>query len=305
MFGKFRTIYHQEPHGPPKSGFVIVNDKIDVQLLPQYSNSSFTTISLSIYNSTYILISFYCPPSENLKDSLDMLADTVQQLQDHPILISGDFNAKSYTWHSPIKDPRGYMVEEFMTQLHLTSLNTSPLPTFSSTNGDSWIDICLGSSKIDTNKIQCYTIDLHSASDHNYIEIVIEQATPLPKFCIVQHTNWDLYYLTIQQLWKPVDLINIHQPGTLDNEINKLNCVIHKAYLQATTVKTVKCSAPWWNTDLDYQRTKLRKLKGRMRRELDTTRKLEIRSTYCSLFRAYKTSINKARSRHGGNFVPR
>ncbi|XP_023216990.1 uncharacterized protein LOC111619494 [Centruroides sculpturatus] len=180
MFGSQRSIYQQIPSEPPKSGFIIVNDKIGAHLLPQHCNNSFTTISVNLVNSFYIFISFYCPPSGDLEASLALLADSIQQLQAYPILVCSDFNANSHTWHSPVEDPRGYQVEEFLTQFQLTSLNTSTLPTFSSTNGESWINICLGSNKFVSKNIQCYTTDIHSASDHNYIEVVFDQSTPLP-----------------------------------------------------------------------------------------------------------------------------
>ncbi|XP_067121288.1 uncharacterized protein [Centruroides vittatus] len=198
MFGNFRTIYQKDQNNPPKTGFVIINDNLDVQLLTQHSNNYFTTISVNLGNTTYIFISFYCPSSEDLTHPLDLLASCIQQLQHAPILITGDFNAKSHTWHSPVEDPRGYQVEEFMNQHQLTSLNTSPLPTFSSTNGDSWIDICLGSRMLTSRNITCNTLDIHSTSDHNYIEVKLDQVTPTPKYCISQSTNWDLYYNLIQ-----------------------------------------------------------------------------------------------------------
>ncbi|XP_023222818.1 mediator of RNA polymerase II transcription subunit 23-like [Centruroides sculpturatus] len=102
--------------------------------------------------------------------------------------------------------------------------------------------------------------------------------------------------------WNPGDIVNITDRAGIDKVVNELHNVIQRAYSQSTTVKTVKCTAPWWNQDLTNQRNTLRKVKKRLRKEHDLNKKQEIRNEYTTLFKNYKTAINKARSQAWKDF---
>ncbi|XP_023213264.1 uncharacterized protein LOC111616058, partial [Centruroides sculpturatus] len=102
--------------------------------------------------------------------------------------------------------------------------------------------------------------------------------------------------------WNPGDIVNITDRAGIDKVVNELHNVIQRAYSQSTTVKTVKCTAPWWNKDLTNQRNTLRKVKKRLRKEHDLNKKQEIRNEYTTLFKNYKTAINKARSQAWKDF---
>ncbi|XP_023212009.1 uncharacterized protein LOC111614875 [Centruroides sculpturatus] len=157
-----------------KTGIVVYNKGLTVQLITQHSTSYFTTVRVETPRDSLYVISFYCSPDEDLGPPLEMLGKSMDCLSHNSVLILGDFNAKSHLWHSPVEDPRGFRLCEFMAMFNLTSLNESPLPTYSTARGESWVDVCLGNPTILNQDIYCSTVDHCSASDHNYIETIIK-----------------------------------------------------------------------------------------------------------------------------------
>ncbi|XP_023241890.1 uncharacterized protein LOC111640122 [Centruroides sculpturatus] len=246
LFGRFTVFNHINQLKNPLTGIILLNNRLDAQLLLHHTNSYFTTILMKHQNTSVVIISFYCPPSVDITNPLEELQSTIQQLNGLPVLVVGDFNAKSQVWHSSFEDPRGYKVVELMNSLSLQSLNTSTLPTYSSSTGERWMDISLANCLLTRQGIYCSTLDEHSASDHSYIVTCIHMSRVVKLLCIRQKTNWAKYQELIKTHWHIDPVVHIEDTTALELVIDKLQYLILSAYHSATTITTARQSAPWW-----------------------------------------------------------
>lgn len=124
---------------------------------------------------------FTCYISPNIKTAeyetvLQNLASKIQ-IQKKPVIIAGDFNARSRSWGSKTNDIKGKKVLEWAALLNLLLLNDGKQPTFSKGNLGSYIDLTFASPCIARTITEWSVLtEAESLSDHNYIKCVIDQA---------------------------------------------------------------------------------------------------------------------------------
>ncbi|XP_067134912.1 uncharacterized protein [Centruroides vittatus] len=276
------------------TGFLIRNKHLTCQLLTSLSTEHATTISVQINSDTLYITNIYCPPSEGIEKPLDELANILTRLPDGPFLVCGDFNTKSSIWHSPVDEPRGRAVVDFIVANNLSSLNSSSLPTFSNSNGESWIDLCLGNAKAANLTEYCLTLADPTASDHSYIYIALGGTSIQHNVQIINTTNWDAFEKLLKRFWDPTGLNNITTTNDIDHAVQNLQQVIQHAYYDSTTIKTRKNSIPWWNHSLTAKRKETRKAWRHYYRENDPARKSEKKELYNRTLKDYKKLINKS-----------
>ncbi|GIX87727.1 hypothetical protein CDAR_617131 [Caerostris darwini] len=88
-----------------------------------------------------------------------------------PIVLLGDFNAKSRVWGQRNLDERGSKLLTLCQQLYPNST-----PTYSSSRGDSWINLLI--SKNLDSALSLEISDLITNSDHNLL--IIRHLNTLP-----------------------------------------------------------------------------------------------------------------------------
>lgn len=157
-----------------KTGVVILNNKLNVIMITQFTNKYFTTINLNKDTQNFYIINGYVPPTGDLDEAIDFLEITIKTLHPNPILITGDLNAKSPVWQSEQEDNRGKLVVEFINKYDLHYINTSPLPTFQTINGKGWTDIIFANKQFINYGMISETTSEITVSDHNYIRITID-----------------------------------------------------------------------------------------------------------------------------------
>jgi len=121
------------------------------------------------------LYSCYCSPNVTLSDFEDFLSalETSVRSSSVPIIITGDFNAKSREWSSPIEDNRGKALADLSASLGLTVCNQGQ-PTFVRGASESHIDLTFA-----TWSTTCWVdgwkvLDEESLSLHKYIEFSVK-----------------------------------------------------------------------------------------------------------------------------------
>lgn len=96
------------------------------------------------------------------------------EIQRHPIptLIFWDFNAKNHIWGGLRTYDRGESTGEFiLTNDIIALIDPKSSPTFSSTNGNSWIDLTLITNDMFKKVHSWEVLNENSSSNHNYILI--------------------------------------------------------------------------------------------------------------------------------------
>lgn len=72
---------------------------------------------------------------------LDGIGDCARRCAPRPIIVAGDFNAKSTAWGSLRSDVRGGLVEEWAEELGLILLNVGGGSTLVRSRGESVVDL--------------------------------------------------------------------------------------------------------------------------------------------------------------------
>ncbi|XP_023238588.1 uncharacterized protein LOC111637341 [Centruroides sculpturatus] len=183
-----------------------------------------------------------------------------------------------------------------MSDLGLVSLNSSSLPTFSNSHGKSWVDLCLGNDTLARLNTNCYTMDYTSTSDHAYILTTVEYHQCRKNLIIVNQTDWASFEELVKRQWDPSCLRNLDSTWKIDQAVLHLQETIKQAFFLSTRVKPKRPSAPWWNQQLSDKRKRVWKARKKYLRSMDPVSRQAHKESYLTLFREYKTMINRART---------
>ena len=190
------------------------------------------------------LCSIYIPPSFAIRPT--HLNSLLQQLPS-PFMLLGDFNGHNVLWGSKDNDPRGDLIEDFITQNEICLMNDKSNTFLDSGKGTfSALDlsVCHPSLYLDYDWSVCE--DQHG-SDH--FPIVIESIKTLeedhnPKWKL-NKANWDLFHtlcdesLTTTSLSDSTDRIADFTSSLID---------ISEKCIPKTSTNPKK-SNPWYNDD--------------------------------------------------------
>ncbi|GIY24046.1 RNA-directed DNA polymerase from mobile element jockey [Caerostris darwini] len=146
----------------------------------------------NINNQDFLLVSTYCPPSQEIEDNLAILSPILCKYEGNPTIILGDFNAKSRVWGQRDLDCRGRKLLSFCHR-HELFIENSPdsLPTFSSNRGNSWIDLMISKNLDYETTLQI--LDEVTGSDHNILFFQCAHnvlgSAPTHRI-LINHRNW-------------------------------------------------------------------------------------------------------------------
>ncbi|KAF8788627.1 Retrovirus-related Pol polyprotein type-1 like protein [Argiope bruennichi] len=193
----YNGIYNSES----RTAIIIKNS---IKFIPIQIEKDFIAINCSGENSQTIVISIYCSPSEDLHPNLEKLEKTIARFPNYPIIINGDFNAKSPAWGKDKQDERGKNLLGCLNRLDLDIINEihSP-PTFDSTRGRSWIDLT-SVKNIARNKIMDWKVHTDiSLSDHNLITFSLDSGAKIK----VTLKRWSLDSLKILEFRRDLKML--------------------------------------------------------------------------------------------------
>jgi endonuclease/exonuclease/phosphatase (EEP) superfamily protein YafD len=131
------------------------------------------------------VIGVYFSPNRSLADFEQMLTELgalVGQVSPTPVLVAGDFNAKSTAWGSPATSLRGDALMEWVIALGLTVLNTGLESTCVRPQGESIVDVTFSSNNL-AHRVQNWRVetDVETLSDHRYIRFDISTYHNAPR----------------------------------------------------------------------------------------------------------------------------
>lgn len=124
------------------------------------------------------VVSCYASPNKTMPEFIDFL----QRIEDYiravepgvPVLIAGDFNARSAAWGDWCQDLRGNELSALFDSLELIVMNEGSKSTFVGRGRGSIVDITVVSEH-NTSRIQDWRVcdETESASDYQYIEFKV------------------------------------------------------------------------------------------------------------------------------------
>jgi ribonuclease HI len=176
------------------------------------------------------------------------------------ILIGIDSNAHHPAWGSPDTNPRGSLLEAFLTNINLHILNEGDIPTFSRKNCSTHIDITAASTSLLQNIISWAVLEEDMLSDHACLITVINPTIKhVRQFPNLKKTNWSQFKSLLND--NDWSLPQISTATDLDSAANSLTNNITTALNQSTPLVYIKGKAKkltWWNEDLRNLRRNLR-----------------------------------------------
>ena len=155
-----------------KGGLVtLVKHNIKYTKLDDINDIEALSIKIKTSTSNVIISNVYIAPSFAIdKDKLSPLFITPHNI------ITGDLNAKSSLWGSPIGNHKGFVIESLLEEKNYVVLNTGK-PTYQQFRGGmSYIYLTLVNSNI-AAKYNCSVLNNTMGSDHCSMVINIQRAS--------------------------------------------------------------------------------------------------------------------------------
>lgn len=123
------------------------------------------------------VVGCYIPPSVDsatFGDILDEISLIVQRRLPEPIVVAGDFNAKSAHWGSRRTDHKGRVLEDWAAVLGLCIANQGSSSTLVRPQGESIIDLTWASPSAADRISDWRVMDEETLSDHLYIRMKVD-----------------------------------------------------------------------------------------------------------------------------------
>jgi len=133
----------------------------------------------------------YTPTSLSLavfEAALGEVEGVVRSSLPGPVLVMGDFNAKSAVWGCPYGDRRGETLLDWAGLLGLTLLNEGTVVTCVRPQGEFIVDLTWASPAA----LRMVAAELETLSDHRYIELGLTARRPLAGTMVEEERWWSL-----------------------------------------------------------------------------------------------------------------
>jgi ribonuclease HI len=225
------------------------------------------------------------------------------------ILLCGDFNL-----HHPLWNPPGYIslhpneADDLLQLMNSLSLSLALPPgtiTFPTDNaqGGTTIDLVFTNEAATNTLLKCQIAELEDhGSDHEPIEIHIEldiPLTPPPQVYNFKKTNWETFYLVLQESLPPP----LQIPATsesIDFCTESIVYALQHAISSSTPwYKSSPYSKPWWTEDL----TTLRKEANHLKNRFKSTKNPEDKKQWRTKLQRYKAKIKYQKKSHWQEFL--
>lgn len=287
----------------PRTATIIHSNVFDIFTLSK--ERDLVILKLTTQNVEFIIVNAYAAPNENLNNMLYKIENLLTDHSNTQIIIVGDFNAKNPAWGGTRLDERGETITDFMMSNNLYLLNEKDSkPTFSTPNGNSWIDLTLVTPNLIREINKWEVRDEHTESDHNYIFIqlytnFIESTKQLTKkgeillIEAIKKANW----------FKNANAFTISTTQDLKNLIDTFYLSLEKLTKKYSRALKPKFKQNiWWTDSLNIERKKVRALRRRYQNSTGELREI-LKQKYHESATQYKQNIKKTKEDSWRNFV--
>lgn len=262
------------------------------------------------------VIGVYASPNRTLAEFEQLLVEVgmlLRQANPHPVIVAGDFNAKSRAWGSSSTDVRGEALEEWAVSTELVILNQGTVQTCVRQQGGSIVDITFASPVL-ARRIYNWTVraDVETLSDHRYIrfELSTSAIRISSRSFDREGVRWSLRRLN-SELAKEAAIVegwaatssSAEEVADIDAAaeglVSALSRVCDAAMPRAGPVP-LKRKLYWWKAELRQMRkdcVAARRLYSRCRRRRirDLDREQELYSSYRTFCTALQIAIQQAK----------
>jgi hypothetical protein len=271
-----------------------------------------------------VYIGVYFSPSKTISEFesfLDQLTIAVRRASQHPLIVLGDFNAKSTAWGSRCTDMRGRAVEEWMALAGLALLNSgTELTCVRQRGGGSIVDLTFATPAV-AIRIPNWRVmvEEETLSDHRYIRFDIFPPSTTLALSNHQHRSdavrvrvfprWSLSRMN-KELAEEAAIIESCFTGStsnsrgVDDKADRLRAALSRicdSAMPRVTRRSPRKQVYWWTTEI----ADLRKVcvsshraltRYHRRRVQDATEEACLHEAHCEAKKALRAKISRAKA---------
>jgi len=204
-----------------------------------------------------LYISCYFSPNKTIEEFETFLEDleNIIRVSSSPVVVGGDFNAKSGMCGSLKTDGRGDKLEEIILSNGLVCLNDGKI-TFSNANGSSLIDLTLVSDRVFSCIAEWEVLHaIDSGSEHSYITFNVKQQQQktiepdnLPKGWILTPTGKERLAVGLEREKIPTAMTEAHEL------VESISSCCDKYLKQKKELNTKYKPVYWWSKEIEVKR---------------------------------------------------
>ena len=289
----------------PRAAVVVINTLLRVIRVSRYCTRDVSCVEVTAESGCWVIVSIYCSPLEEL--DLRLLGEICEDYADRPLVIAGDFNAKSPWWFSDRHDERGEELDEFIAR-HNLSVENNPHnpPTFENRAGaTSNIDVTLCNQAAHGMALDWRVTQNLTSSDHNMIvfdllgePVVHGPQEPRLRF-VYKRADWQLLR---DSFIRPPDVMLGDCVDTKAREITSAIQATMRRSIPRVKVTAGYAYKPWTAA--------LQKLRGRVRRarrlyqrsRVEAARQIKLQR-YLALKTQFRQELERVRQESWQEFV--
>lgn len=262
----------QHTYAAESAKAVIINRSVKYRLQgSKHTTSNIITVRVSVQPHTSImLLCVYVPPSKGIEPYIEQLEAVLTKHCTQPIIIVGDFNARSTLWDR-ITNPKGRRLAEFIEKYSLRLHNQPRINTYETNNGSSVIDLVISNSHQTLGDINVTVVQEFTVSDHYRLVIQVDLTTPVTATTdLLNYNTKKLDLAHLDEYLHRLDLRSVPASTTkdLDDQIEG----IHKKLTQYVRLNCKRSQAnksynnDWWTEELEALRTGFKTLQRTFQR---------------------------------------
>lgn len=250
-----------------------------------------------VLGSIAVYSCYYSPNSslEAFQADLEELEDSVRQWSG-PVVVAGDFNAKSKSWSSGPQDKRGQILDELMISLDLIVINHPGIATFERRASSSVLDIAFTRPTLIRNLRKWEILEEESLSDHRYVYFDFECQNP--KVSQNPSKGWAIKRLNRDVLVENIRRLTIEEstksPEELTQDFTEAITRVCDASMPRRGGHRNHKPAYWWNQEIAKLRNtcKQQRRKAQRARKKDKPDKEDKEDRYKNTRKALREAIN-------------
>lgn len=264
-----------------------------------------------------VIIGVYFSPNRSLAEFevfLGGLGALIGQTLPRPVLVAGDFNAKSTAWGSPLTDARGEALQDWVTMVGLCILNQGSINTCVRHNGGSIVDVTFASPTV-ARSVRGWRVleNVETLSDHLYIRFSVSPspAAPDPRHSgrrTPMSPRWALRSLDVEALVE-ASIVQAWQTPPRPVAVEEEAEWFRDAMSQICDASMARAKPPlprrsvyWWSQDISDLRTRCvdarrRYTRHRRLRRRDAEVNEQLYEEYRDCVKALQLSVRSAKER--------
>ena len=272
------------------------------QVISSVQSANLVCVKVSVGSRSLFIFSAYCPPSMPLVDILQPLQQVLTSLPAGAFVIIGiDSNARSIAWGDVRTSLRGQEMEDFIQTSQLVLMNDGSGPTFSSTNGESFIDLTLVSGPSAPFCTDWQVSEREFLSDHRLISFRFYPCNSVPIINAplrhnLKRANWSLFTSLLHDNLPQVPHDMFDTPQFIDDCAAFLTDTVQRAADQAIPrCNPARRYVRWWSPELTALKALTRRAAHHYRSCSDPYVRPLLYQIYRGHLRAFRQEIRRAK----------